>query len=143
MSKNPYETPASELDVQAPKKGYLELFALSFLRHWNGRAKLISAFWGHFILGNLIFTLIFAIGSRILKAVTEESNVIITIIHILLVVLSVIYYICTVRFIWVCAPNVKYSGYFYITRGLIVLVVLSLLGIFSITFYEAVSSFGQ
>lgn len=142
MSENPYEAPASELDVVTPKKGYLELFALNFLRHWNGRAKLASAFWGHFILGNLIFTLIFAIGSRVMKAVSVEPTLVATIIHILLVVLSVIYYICTVRFIWVCAPNVKYSGFFYIARGLILFVMLALLWIFAITIYDTVSRFG-
>ena len=46
MNENPYNPPTADLNNGAAKKGAIELFMLSFLRHWNGRAKLVTAFWG-------------------------------------------------------------------------------------------------
>lgn len=142
MNENPYNPPGSPLVVDTSQKGAVELLALNFLRHWNGKAKLASAFWMHFILGNLLLTLIMALGTRVIRGLLGE-NLILTIFQIALVLLGLVYYICTVRFIWVCARNTSYSGFFYITRGLIILVMLFLAGIFTITFLEAYTSFGK
>ncbi len=132
MSENPYNPPTTQPNNEASRKGLIESFLLSFLRHWNGEAKLVTAFWGHFILGNFLFSLVLVLVS----VVSSESNIA-AILQVVLSILNFIYYICTVRFIWSCAGNSNYSGFFYIVRGLVVL--LCVFAIFVITGYEAIT----
>lgn len=140
MNENPYNPPAAQLSNETPAKGALEYSLLSFLRHWNGRAKLLTAFWGHFILGNFLFTLALVVSSRSIQALSSEPNTAASIFQVALAVLSFIYYICTVRFIWACARNSNYSGFFYIIRGLILAFLIFIVSIFAITGYEALSN---
>ncbi|WP_323816061.1 hypothetical protein [Cellvibrio sp. NN19] len=140
MNENPYSPPVAGFNNKAAEKGSIETLLLSFLRHWNGRAKLISAFWGHFILGNFLFTLALILVSIGLQSVFSEPSTIAAIVQIALVILSFIYYICTVRFLWACAGNSNFSGFFYIVRGLILLALLFVGAIFAITGFEALTS---
>ncbi len=139
MNENPYSPPAAQLSEEAAAKGALESFLLSFLRHWNGRARLITAFWGHFILGNFLFTLVLFVASISIQALSPEPNTAASIFRAALGVLSFIYYFCTVRFIWACARNSNYSGFFYIVRGLILAALIFLVSIFAMTGYEVLS----
>lgn len=139
MSENPYNPPTAQLNSETVAKGALESYLLSFLRHWNGRANLVTAFWGHFILGNFLFTLVLVVSIRSIQALSLELNTVASIFQVALTILSFIYYICTVRFIWACAKNSTYSGFFYIVRGLILAFLIFIVSIFAITGYDVLS----
>lgn len=55
MTENPYRPPEADIGLVPASKGFFELAILDFLRHWNGHAKLATAFWGHFVIGNIVF----------------------------------------------------------------------------------------
>ena len=139
MSENPYVAPASQLNDTTVAKGWLERPLISFLRHWNGRARLASAFWGHFVLGKFLFGMVLVILARAINGLPSGLSGLASVFQVSFLVVSFIYYICTVRFIWACARNSNYSGFFYIVRGLILACLIFLLCIFAITGYEALS----
>jgi len=135
MNENPYNPPKSKVDDEPDKTGVIETVILNFLRHWNGKANFSSAFFGYFILGNISLALsvaLFVRGIRFLvgnPGANHFGNIFIWVWGGFLII--------SMKIILACAKNSNYAGFYYIVRGLIIV----LIGIFIFSFLQIAYSY--
>jgi hypothetical protein len=102
----------------------LDLILLNFLRHWNGKSKLSSAFFGYFLLGNIVFYAFFGLGLVLVKNVFSWDSPALAFSQISFFLVFLLYFVVSIRILWVCASNTSYSGFVYIIRSIILAVIV-------------------
>jgi hypothetical protein len=110
------ESELSQRGVPIPQRGRPSISPQSLLAHWKGRARLSSAFWFLWVLGNFAF----AIAKRIVGG--EEGAAIGAVVSLIWIP----YLVFAAVSVWRCAFNTGWKGWGYLARGTVVVNGISL-----------------